>query len=376
MNIAYLSSAVIPSTSANSVQVMKMCQAIEEEGHAVTLYLPPAAKDISPEETARRYGVRVEFPMRRVRLSGLLGRRGLAWAEVADAAGRAPDLIYTRGFDFAWLASLRGLPVILEIHHSPTGRLGPFYLRRVLGRPRVNLVVISRRLEEILRAGYPALKGRAMLVAPDAVDWEPYRDLPTPEAARERLGLPAGRPAAGYVGGLVAGRGLELIIELAKRIPRMDFLILGGSLREVDRWKAQTAGVGNLRWLGFVPNAEVPLYQAACDVLLMPYQREVTIQGKGNTADIMSPMKLYEYLAAGRVIMASDLPALRVALNETNSLLLPCDDAAAWARALEEILRDPARGGRKAARAREDVRSNTWRNRVKTILDFSAGEHG
>jgi glycosyltransferase involved in cell wall biosynthesis len=381
MKIAYLSSATVPSDSANSLQVMKMCQAFVREGNEVHLILPPAdaAGDSDSLEAdgriLRRYGVTAAFPVRRVRLLPLLGRRGLAWAEAGEAAHLSPHLVYTRGIDIAWAVAQHGFPVILEVHHPPTGRIGPLYFRQIIGQPSVRLTVISRALEEILRRTYPALRSREILVIPDAVDGEAYRGLPPPGRARARLALPARKFTAGYFGSLVAGRGVELICELAEILPAVDFLMLGGSAEEVREWKARTASARNLRWLGHVPNADVPLHQAACDVLLMPYQREVTIHGKGNTADIMSPMKLYEYMAAGRAILSSDLPALRVMLNERNSVLLPPDDAAAWADALAKLRKNADRRKRIALRARTDVRAHTWRNRAKRILEFAAGGH-
>jgi len=383
MKIAYLSSAAVPSDSANSLQVMKMCQAFAQEGHEVHLILPPTdeAQDASPGGSslprgiARQYGVTGSFPMHRVKLLPLLGRRGLAWAEAGEAAHLSPDLVYTRGIDIAWAVAQHGFPLMLEVHHPPTGRLAPLYFRQMLGRRNLRLAVISRPLEDILRRAYPALRCRDILVVPDAVDGEQYRTLPASGRARSRLKLPARRFTAGYFGSLVAGRGVELICGLAERCPAMDFLMLGGNIGEVESWKVRTAGMGNLRWLGHVPNADVPLYQAACDALLMPYQREVTVRGKGNTAEIMSPMKLFEYMAAGRVILSSDLSALRVMLNERNSILLPPEDAGVWADALVKIRKAPDRRKRLAARARADVRPYTWRNRVKRILEFAAGSY-
>ena len=103
MKIAYLSSATVPSTSANSLQVMKMCQAFSQEGHEVHLILPPA--DETPSDEAggrypapasgdiplsesllRQYGLASGFLAHRVKLLPLLGRRGLAWAEADEAA--------------------------------------------------------------------------------------------------------------------------------------------------------------------------------------------------------------------------------------------------------------------------------------------------
>jgi glycosyltransferase involved in cell wall biosynthesis len=288
-----------------------------------------------------------------------------------EAARISPDLVYTRGIDIAWAAARRGLRTAMEIHALPSGRLGPWYLRMIARNPAVRMMAISRPLEDLLRAQYPGLAGRSILIAPDAVDLERYKNLPSPEKARSRLGLRRKGFTAGYFGSLVAGRGVEQIVELAGRMPDIFFLVLGGDAAAVDRWKRQTLNRENLRWMGHVPNAELPLYQAACDTLLMPYQKAVTVQGRGNTAEIMSPMKLYEYMAAGRLILASDLPALRVILNETNSVLLPCDGIDAWTAALKKARRAKVWAGKLAARARKDVQPFTWRNRVRTIMKFA-----
>jgi glycosyltransferase involved in cell wall biosynthesis len=377
MKIAYLSSAAVPSTSAHSLQVMKMCQAMTQEGHEVTLLLPPSETLPSLAELGRTYGIKVDFDIHRVGLLPLVGRRGLAMAEADMAVHLSPDLVYARGVDIAWAACLRGLYTVLEIHHPPTGRLGPLYLRWLAhpgpgsGWTGARLLVISRRLEEMVRQQYPSLADRPILVAPDAVDLERYRKLPAPGAARKKLGLPAGIFTAGYFGTLVAGRGVEQILAIAERSPDTQFLMLGGDTAAVTEWRNRAADRRNVRWLGHLPNADIPLYQAACDVLLMPYQREVTIQGRGNTAEIMSPMKMYEYMAAGRLILASDMPAVRVALHERNSILLPPDRIEAWVEALEAAKRKPLQAKSLAARAQKDVEPMTWRNRVRAILDFA-----
>ncbi len=377
MKIAYLSSAPIPSTTAHSLQVMKMCQAMAQEGHDVTLLLPPSGRSPSRKELGRMYGIEMDFDIRRVGLLPILGRRGLAMAEASEAMRLSPDLAYARGVDIAWAACLRGLYTVLEIHHPPTGRLGPLYLRWLAhpgpgsGWTSARMLVISSKLEEILREEYPSLAGTPLLVAPDAVDLERYRKVPVPRTARTRLGLPPARFTAGYFGTLVAGRGVEQILDMAERMPDAEFLILGGDPESVLEWKTRAAKQENVRWLGHIPNAEVPLYQAACDALLMPYQSQVTVQGKGNTADIMSPMKMYEYMAAGRLILASDLPAVQIALNRRNSVLLPSDRIDLWVEALERARRKPDWAKTLAARAQKDVQPHTWRNRVRAILDYA-----
>ncbi len=118
-----------------------------------------------------------------------------------------------------------------------------------------------------------------------------------------------------------------------------------------------------------MPNREIPLYQAAGDVLLMPYGRVIGIStGVGRSADVASPMKMFEYLAAGRAILTSDLPVLREVLNEQNAVFCPPEDFLAWERALRALLDDPARCARLGAQARQDAQNYSWKARAQAIL--------
>ena len=102
-------------------------------------------------------------------------------------------------------------------------------------------------------------------------------------------------------------------------------------------------GLTNVTFTGFVPNQKLALYQAAGDVLLMPYGRMIAGSSGGNTADICSPMKLFEYMAAGRAILSSDLPVLREVLNEHNAAFCAADDLESWKAGLQSLLENPAR---------------------------------
>jgi glycosyltransferase involved in cell wall biosynthesis len=113
----------------------------------------------------------------------------------------------------------------------------------------------------------------------------------------------------------------------------------------------------------------LPLYQAACDALLMPYQRRVAASSGGDIARYLSPMKVFEYMAAGRPILSSDLPVLKEILSPQNALLLPAQDTPAWAAALQTLQTDPDRGRLLAEQARQDVQRYTWKRRAEIILE-------
>ena len=153
--------------------------------------------------------------------------------------------------------------------------------------------------------------------------------------------------------------------------PDIHFVWAGGEPSTVASWRAilEQAGVKNVRLMGFVPNERLPLVQAACDVLLMPYERKISGSSGGDTAQFASPMKQFEYLASGRAILASDLPVFREVLNDRNAILLPPEDVAAWHKALNQLTADDNRRNSLAEQARKDAVQYDWRTRGQRILE-------
>jgi glycosyltransferase involved in cell wall biosynthesis len=396
MKIAVIAPTEIPARRANTMQVMKMTQALVQIGHEAFLLAPKTAQNrSSPEagnwdELARHYGLRVPFPVEWLPAWPRLRRYDFSLRAVRWARRWQADLIYTRLPQAAALASQLGLPVILEIHDLPQGVLGPQLLRWFLYGPGARrLVVITQALLNDLQVRFGlAADSPLVVIAPDGVDLERYAGLPQPEAARRALAQGEGaewraalhveRFTAGYTGHLYAGRGAEMLLALAARLPEMNFLLVGGEPEDVERLRqsALSARLHNLLLTGFVPNAELPRYQAACEVLLMPYQRRVAASSGGDIARYLSPMKLFEYLACGRPIISSDLPVLQEVLTSENSILLPGDDPDAWATALQRLAADPGLRQRLADRAQRDARQYTWEARARKILSESLSAGG
>ena len=148
-------------------------------------------------------------------------------------------------------------------------------------------------------------------------------------------------PTVLCTGHLYAGRGADLFLRLAEKFPHASFVWVGGRPADVETWKGRAAHLTNVIFTGFVPNERIPLYQSAADVLLMPYGRAVTTSSGGNTAEICSPMKMFEYMAAGRAILSSDLPVLHEVLDETMAVFCPLEETDAWESALGGLLGDP-----------------------------------
>ncbi len=433
MKIAIVAPTAIPSRRANSIQSMKMAQAIANLGHEVRIAAPLTRSGDASEKPsggsqpatdwqslAHHYGLIPDtqsqitaFTIDWLPAHNRLRRYDFSFRSVRWARKWQADLLYTRLPQAAALASQIGLPTILESHDLPQGRTGPWYFRLFLkGNGALRLVAITHALADDLHQlfGAPALlpsdtvsqitnplssvPGRHLgtIVAPDGVDLSRYTNLPDPKEARRQLSLsfrdaqhtkgagqfiihnslfPIERFTAGYTGHLYAGRGLETILALASRLPEINFLLVGGEPGEVEQLSAMVASLNlaNVFITGFIPNAELPLYQAACEVLLMPYQKRVAASSGGDISRYLSPMKVFEYMASGRAILSSALPVLSEVLTPQNATLLPPDDLDAWANALQNLHRDAEQRQRMAEQARIDAQQYSWEARAQRILN-------
>jgi glycosyltransferase involved in cell wall biosynthesis len=366
MNIVFISSTKIPSDTANSIQVMKVCQAFTQLGHSVTLLVP--GPQPSTSNLQQHYGLTTTFP---VEWLPTKNRRLFPWTAVWRAHTLGVDLLYAWPIQSVVLAPLVGIPSMLEMHDLPAGRFGPLWFRLFVTLPgKKRLLLITDALRRALQKKYGSMSGGQTVISPDGVDLERYASLSDPESARRELDLPAA-PAVLCTGHLYAGRGADLFLALAAKFPQANFVWVGGRLADVEYWKSQAAqqSLFNVTFTGFKTNDRIPLYQAAADILLMPYGRTIPGSSGGNTADVCSPMKMFEYMAAGRAILSSDLPVLREVLDESMAVFCPPEAEDAWADALRGLLADSKRRQALGQRAREAVLKYSWIERAKHALD-------
>jgi glycosyltransferase involved in cell wall biosynthesis len=368
MNIVAIAGSAIPSDTANSLQVMKASQALVQLGHPVTLLVPAATSaEIKSVDLKKHYGLQDDFPIEWLSSSN---RRMFTWDSVRRARTLKADLVYSWFPQSAVFGLLSNLPVVFEIHIQPTGIFGPFWhqaFAKLRGRKR--LVSITRALVNILERDFHMhFHPEAVVIAPNGVDLERFALLPGPVAARRQSGLREA-PTVMCTGHLYAGRGAELFLSLAKSLPQAHFVWVGGRPEDIKTWK-QKAQSEDVTFTGFIPNSELPLYQAAADILLMPYSR--SIMGSSGTADsasVASPMKMFEYMAAGRAIISADLPVIREVLNEKNVVFCEPDNIRDWRLAIETLLDNETRRIELGNQARQDVQGYTWVARAKRIMN-------
>lgn len=365
MKIAAIAGSTVPSDTANSLQVMKACQALAQVGHDVTL-LVPGSKNTTVD-LKQHYGLQREFPIEWLSSSS---RRRFTWDSVRRARALKADLIYSWFPQSAVFSLLRRMPVVFEIHLQPTGRFGPVWHRLFASlRGRKRLASITRALVNILeRDFHMRFPAEDVVIAPNGVDLERFSLLPDPAAARRQTGLREA-PTVMCTGHLYPGRGVDLFLTLAKSLPQAHFVWVGGRQQDVESWK-QRVESDNVTFTGFIPNRDLPLYQAAADILLMPYSRSIMgSSGSADSAAVASPMKMFEYMAAGRAIVSSDLHVVREVLNEKNAAFCKPDETGDWRLVIESLLHDAARRMELGARARQDVQGYTWVARAQRIMN-------
>ena len=136
----------------------------------------------------------------------------------------------------------------------------------------------------------------------------------------------------------------------------------------MNQEKANNAGFKNGGFTGFIPRAELPMKQAASDILIMPYASQIAGSSGGNSAAICSPMKLFEYLGVGRAILSSDLPVIHEVLDEDSAVFCEPENLTSWTDGLNALISQPELQARKAAAAKAKASRYTWKGRAESIL--------
>jgi len=390
MRIHCFHSGNVQAPAANAVQTMHVCEAFAREGAEVVLFYPRYlwGNAFPARECHAYYGVEQRFRLRGLAapFTATLMTTPLylpaaklfayAWESARDALAppsRRSDVLYTRCATAAaglpFLARLRGRArplVVFEAHEFPRDRARARTLRHVDA-----IVAITRATADELheRLGFPSER---MLVAPDGVP-DAWLEPIARDDARQRLGLRPERPLAVYTGRLHPDT-LAMLFEAAERLRERAELVLVGAppgkpaeqQRQLAalRQRARTGGL-EITLVGQVRADDARLYQAAADILLAPYS------GALRWARYTSPLKIFEYMAAQRPMVVSDLPVLHEVLEHDRSAwLVPPASGAALAEGVCALLDQPRVAARLAARARAEAPRYGWTSRARAILAF------
>jgi len=408
VKLLFAANARIPSEKAHPYQIVQMCEAFGQAGADVTLLLPNRYNWLATDDIAAYYGVASTFSLEYLPVIDLYpGARlfrdwfKLAWRVWSRLAAllvmatfhlsllgrirREPDaLIYTR--DAATLVLVAALwperarRAVYEAHTYPATGLGLRLRRWLVGRIG-GWVVITDHLRQ--RYEVLGVSPEHLLVAHDGYRAARFVIDGNQTHRRQEFGWPPDAFIVGYAGRFVGGRegedkGIgtltEAVIQLAQTEPEraVRLALVGGpeSVLKAVRGQIEQAGLPDdfLLAPGMVPVEAVPGVLQAFNVCAIPSP------WSDFYAYYTSPLKLFEYMAAGKPIVATDLPSTaEILTNELNALLVPPSNPGALGVALRRLLNDPALGERLGAQAARDAVAYTWEARVQRILAFMGG---
>ena len=307
---------------------------------------------------------------------------------LATVAGRRIGFVYHRyslgNFSGVAVARSLGVPLVLEFNGSEVW-VSDHWGRRLKHRDlalrieRLNLaaadlvVVVSQPIADQLAAS--GIESDRVLVNPNGVDVERYRPEVDGAPVRRALGI-EGAFVVGFIGTFGAWHGADVLasafVTLLRQRPdlrdSMRLLMVGDGARmpAVKSILAEGAVIDLARFTGLVPQEEGPVHLAACDLLVSPHVPNVD-----GSPFFGSPTKLYEYMAMGRPIVASDLDQIGDVLeHDRTAWLVPPGDVGALAAAIAGLAADDDARRRLGAAARaQAVARHTWREHTRRIVD-------
>lgn len=374
LRVIYVGSPELFSKGASAIHIMKMCQAMARLDVETELILP---SNRGTAELLEYYSVEpnlriTEFPYFKNSSIRNIVHGILASLYIKIFRSGRYDLVLTRNIVFTYFATkLLSIPTIYDAHHPLVKGGATLFNSFKTSQNLIRFSTNSKGLSEnYLAQGLPKEK---LVVAHNGVELERYRDSASQKDIRKQLGLPLDKKIVCYAGNIYEGRGIEELIEVAHRLSETLFLIVGGLDEDVNRYKriAESKGLKNFSLIGFVPHTEVPSYLKASDVLVMPYTTKMTIKGGAKAKDFTSPIKLFEYMAAARPIVATSISSVKEVLEDgVNSVLVEPDSADSLYEGIKKVLDDGELAKKISKKARADIKHYTWEERVIKILNI------
>ena len=352
-DIIYLGRSRLHRSRANLIQTLHTASGFEQLGWRVRLHLPPWPRRLSVAATLREIDV---DPAPEVVGSQLLHPRWHFWPFVwrHRRALAAATVLYTRAAGISAALARANLVHHLEIHNVQAlhdrGHIERIIAGHGSGLIQTLIPISHSAAQWLIDAG--AVRER-IHVAHSGVKLAAFSQLSPFDPDR------LDKPRIVHLGQLSQPRGLLVFQHLAER---------GGY--DITIVSRDESPITNVVRYPPVPMEEVPSWYARSDVTLLPYQRNIS------TAATMSPIKMFEAMAAGRPILASDLPTVREVLeHERTALLVQPDDCKAWVDAIERLRRDRSLAVMLARNALAESRNYSWVARAEGIADAIGLQH-
>lgn len=371
MKIIYIANTQMPTDRAHGYQIGKTCEKFAAFGNEVTLIVPDRKHNLTGD-IFEYYGLQKNFTVEKISCLNVMshGGRFAFFLELIIFSAKLlfkkidkDALIYSRDIVPLFVFRARGFRVVYNVHNwSPRRKR---LLRRFFGTA-VKIVCNSEGTrQQVAKDGF-----HNSITATNGVELSDFENLGSKIELRKKLELPLDKKIAMYVGHLYGWKGVDTILRAAKFLKEKKnilFVVVGGDEGEQKEFlaKIKEEGIENILSLGHTPKKEIPKYLQSADILLLPNSAK-----SEESVKYTSPIKMFEYLASGIPVIASDLPSLREVLHEKNSLLVKPDSPEALSEGIEKLLSDSVFSEALARHAHADAEKYTWDNYAKKILNF------
>lgn len=371
LTIYYILNARWPTTRAYGLQVAKMCQGFTQVGVRVRLIVPTRApsKETYGVNPFVFYGIRdcfsiVQLPSIDVVAWGIANRITFTLQQALFACCAAIYLIGKNGIIYSrdpftlFLMSFLRRDMIWEVHRVPPQITSWFY-RRLLAHVR-GIVCITEGIRKKFIEQRVTLE--KVMVAPDGIDLAEFK-----EVSRRTVytNIDPAKHIVLYTGQLMKWKGVDTLVRAAQLLDESyQVVVVGGTATDIERLKELDIHT-RVRWIDFLPHADVLRWLAVAEVLILPNKKDA-----GVSEFYTSPLKMFEYMAAGKPIVASALPSICEMLNEDNAILVQPDNPQALAEGIQQTIADPKLAHQRAEQACADVQQYTWHQRAGRILQF------
>lgn len=366
MKLFYVSNSVFPSNAANSVHVMKMCEAFSDNNLEVTLY--GLRGDDRIINLFEHYGVKSNFKIELLTPKYLPARLYIYAILVAiKLLIKQPDLVFTRSLVSAYFFSFTSIKFTYENHnirHTLKGFQKSMFDKVIRSKNMTKMIVISEALKKIIIEETKLNESKIAVFHDGAT-------VTDNQKASINFTKGSDKFHVGYIGTIGKGRGLELIYECALSCSDMEFHIIGGTENQAKSYLKVDSLPANFHCYGFVAPAMTATYRNECHVMLAPYQNNLELRSGKNSSSYMSPLKIFEYMSSQKAIIASDLPVLREVLNEQNAILCHPNRVEEWKVALKMLEANQTMRNQIAKQAFDDFEAQySWHKRTQRILQI------
>ena len=387
MKLIYISHLRFPSERTHSTFALKTCEGFAREGVDVELWIPrrrnPAFRGVDP---FRYHRIEKNFIIRRLPAFDVVAIAGKFGNAILTASFSVSVLVYAVSrrllrraifyghdpYDMAALLFVRPR-MYVEFHEMyDSFRRNSRFARWIFSR-MAGVITTNRFKVDMVHNELDISRGR-ILHQPNAVDASAFEVNLDTLAARKSIHFDGrspdfdGQTVILYTGHLFDWKGADVLFD-AHRFLAGDETVyfVGGTKSDVEKFKARSEreGAKNIVMVGERPHGEIPAWLRAADVLVLPHS------GKFDIARFeASPVKLFEYMASGRPIVAADLPSIREIVDESMVWFFEPDNPRSLVETIRKALLDREESERKAAKARIEARRYTWTMRSKHIIDF------